>query len=120
MKLRIRGNSIRLRLTRSEVAQFADAGVVEETLDFGPGKPQFKYSLVSSNDAPELSAEFGGGVIRVTVPSDRVRAWADSERVGIESANGLRLLIEKDFACMSERDGEDEADAYPNPNAEAP
>jgi hypothetical protein len=32
MKLRIKGNSVRLRLTRSEVANLLDIGHIEETI----------------------------------------------------------------------------------------
>ena len=38
MKLRIRGNSIRLRLTQSEVRRLAEVGSVEEWTDFGGGR----------------------------------------------------------------------------------
>ena len=36
MKLRIRGDSLRLRLTRGEVEALADSGEVRETIHFGP------------------------------------------------------------------------------------
>jgi len=35
MKLRIRGNSLRLRLLRGEVQQFGETGRVTETIQFG-------------------------------------------------------------------------------------
>jgi hypothetical protein len=28
----------------------------------------------------------------------------------------LRIVIEKDFACLTVREGEDESDNFPNPN----
>ena len=37
MKLRLQGNSLRLRLTRSEVMYLCEAGMVEESVDFGIG-----------------------------------------------------------------------------------
>lgn len=116
MKLRIRGNSIRLRLTRSEVDDFGANGKVEETVDFGSGETKFKYVLEAA-DTQNVSAEFAGDTIRVLVPNDRARDWVSSEQVGIESAEGssLRVLVEKDFACLQERAGESDDDAFPNP-----
>ena len=35
MKLRLQGNSVRLRLTRSEVERLREIGLVEELVDFG-------------------------------------------------------------------------------------
>ena len=37
MKLRLHGNSLRLRLNQADVAQFSKTGYLEETVEFGPG-----------------------------------------------------------------------------------
>jgi hypothetical protein len=50
-----------------------------------------------------------------------VKKWASTEQVSIaadESLDGgdfLKILVEKDFACLAPRDGEDEADMFPHP-----
>jgi hypothetical protein len=121
MKLRIRGNFIRLRLTRSEVDRFAADGRVEESVDFGPDKPKFNYVLESVPAADGAFAEFANNTVFVFVPEDEARMWVRSEQVGIESSevSGLRVLIEKDFACLQARPGENEADAFPNPDPAA-
>ena len=31
----------------------------------------------------------------------------------------LRILVEKDFACLVEREGEDDSDAFPHPDGGA-
>ena len=36
MKLRIKGNSLRFRVTQSELAKLVELGRVEETIYFGP------------------------------------------------------------------------------------
>lgn len=119
MKLRIRGSSIRLRLSQGEVARLAETGRVDDAIVFGPAR-QLSYSLVAA-DVPAPSATFEGSAIVVSVPRDRARAWAASDEVGIEAAhdvgNGatLSILIEKDFACLVPRKGEDDGDAFPNP-----
>jgi hypothetical protein len=116
MKLRIRGNSIRLRLTRSEVETFGAIGKVEESVDFGPKKSAFGYAL-ETRDLPGVEASFSGNALRIYVPQGIAQEWVNSELVGIESAEGSgpRILVEKDFACMQERPGENDNDAYPNP-----
>lgn len=122
MKLRIQGDSIRLRLTQPEVAHFAADGYVEGTTHFGPGRT-LTYALRSS-DAAELSAEFGDDTLTVFAPRAWVAPWADSERVGFEgtqNAGGgctLALLVEKDFECLHKRP--DEEGAFPHPLADAP
>jgi hypothetical protein len=64
-----------------------------------------------------------GSRIELALPADTVRRWAESETVAIEgeqpAADGrrLRILVEKDFACLKERPGEDDADAFPNPTS---
>lgn len=120
MKLRLRGNSLRLRLTQGEVNDLVALGSVEEKTAFGP-HAQLSYAI-ALGEGPSVSASFDAGAIRVTVPSADARAWATSDRVGIEAEQTtpgdepLRLLIEKDFACLKPRTGEDDRDAFPNPN----
>ena len=117
MKLRIRGNSIRFRLTRGEVERFADTGLVEDSLDLGNGRQTFSYVLESGSGGPELQASFEAGALRVVVPDEIAKQWARSDQVGIESSPGNipRILIEKDFTCLTERAGEDESDMFPHP-----
>lgn len=120
MKLRIRGNSLRLRLTRSEVEQLGRSGEVIETVDFGAGSPRFCYQL-SAMDGGTVRAEFGDDRLHIFVPATEAARWIGSEQVGIEGMQPvgdgrfLRILVEKDFACLAERGGEDDSDAFPNP-----
>ena len=114
---------MRLRLTQSEVAGFAVNGRVEEAIEFGI-EPQrrFIYALEITNDAETVSASFENSRITVFVPKARAEEWTQTGRVGIESEQPigdgkiLRLLIEKDFACLEPRAGEDETDAFPHPS----
>jgi len=117
MKLRIRGNSIRLRLLKSEVGQLAETGEVSESTDF-PGGAKLSYRLVSDADLKEVSAGFENGVVSVFLPSSEADNWAgNDDRVGIEAdVNGLSILVEKDFACLTREDDPDNLDAFPNPD----
>lgn len=120
MKLRVRGNSLRLRLTRPEVAALRNGPVVER-LEL-PGGTALEYRLQAADvAAPE--ADLAGTVLAVRVPADAAREWVDGEGVSLAgeqplpSGGTLSILVEKDFACLAERPGEDDSDAYPNPRA---
>ncbi|MFN6962924.1 MAG: DUF7009 family protein [Pyrinomonadaceae bacterium] len=114
MKLRIRGNSIRLRLSQGEVERFAADGVVEDSTQFG--ESSLRYALEASDAAGEIFAGFTNGRICVTVPRKTALEWAAGDAVGIGSNDAVpRVLVEKDFVCLSPRQGEDESDMFPNP-----
>jgi hypothetical protein len=121
MKLRINGNSLRLRLSRSEVTRFNDKLIIEDIIDFGSSK--LTYVLSVSQHISAVSAKYDGGTIELQVPSAVALDWAATDTVSISAEqildNGqtLQLLIEKDFKCAHQPPGED-ADAYPNPLAE--
>jgi hypothetical protein len=115
MKLRIQGNSLRLRVTQKEVARVRDGGYVESFIEFAPGRP-LVYLLVGSPSAETMSATFDGRAIRVTIPMYQMTDWVESDRVSIEaqSQTGVQLLVEKDFQCLH-RSVDQEPDAYPHP-----
>jgi len=124
MKLRMKNNSVRLRLTQGEVARFDETGVVEETIEFGGETgEQFIYALEKHPENEEIKAQFENNRITVFVPKQIADRWTRTEQVGIENAQAiaggktLRLLIEKDYACLAPRPLEDDQDAFPNPSA---
>lgn len=122
MKLRIRGDSLRLRLTRSEVEALHSSGLVEGRTGFG--LREFVHALVRDELVNEVEARFDGDRISVHVPVDRIDAWASSEDVSIaheqkiDGSRTLVILVEKDFQCLIPRGEEEDDDAYPNPNAD--
>lgn len=114
MKLRIKGNSIRFRLTQSEVQTFAGEGVIQEVIHFN--HQNFLYAL-EKRSTQQLTASFENGKITVFVPIEIANQWTDSEEISLEGNDGeLRLLIEKDFVCLKPRKDEDESDNFPHPN----
>ena len=123
MKLRIRGNSIRLRLTKSEVVQFDKTGKVEEIVEFGFEKAYLGYQLHSSPDDVRIEAKFEDDLLCITIPKKEADNWVNSERVGIDAVQeigdgrSLHVLVEKDFACLTPRAYEDESDAFSHPLA---
>ncbi|HLJ46821.1 MAG TPA: hypothetical protein VKU01_12470 [Bryobacteraceae bacterium] len=112
MKLRISGDSIRLRLSRSEVARFVASGEVEDSVHFGGGG-ELTYRLQAAASAEQPRATFDNGHIAVIVPQTDAQKWATTDQVGIE---GDGIVVEKDFQCMH-GDKERDADAFPNPMA---
>ncbi len=128
MKLRIRGNSVRLRVTRSELAQLAEQGEVADAVDFGPTR--LEYRLVRDDYAERPGASYAADVICVRVPAAQLMAWAgDDAQVSIDAeqalpgagtgGDGLRILVEKDFACLQPRRGEDDSDMFAHPDADS-
>ena len=122
MKLRIHGNSIRFRVTQSEVAILAAEGKLENWAQFTPSAAdRFGYAIEVSSQCSEMHASCSGGVILVTLPANLARTWANTNQVGIEhaqpAADGgvLRIAVEKDFRCLHSRPGENETDNFPNP-----
>lgn len=114
MKIRIKGNSLRYRLTKTDVAIFSANGYLEETIDFGP---QVLTYAIQQNGLNNLSAIFENNKITVFMPGVMVEEWLQSDRVGFDyRENDLRILIEKDFKCL-DNVAEDQSDHYPNPLA---
>ncbi len=123
MKLRIRGNSIRLRLLQTEVTALAETGTISEKISFG-NAAALSYTISSSPEIAEVMARFSGGEILLLLPEDVIRNWANSSQVSIEKdqsidedGNTLKILIEKDFVCLERADDPDNLDAFPHPKA---
>ncbi len=124
MKLRIRGDSIRVRLKRSEVDRIASGESIVEHTRFPDSV--LTYRLEISNDGA-FEARFDAGGLAIRVPMDAITAWATSNQVSIHKAHekgqapGPELLIEKDFSCLApgdHRNCEDDSDTFPHPAAE--
>jgi HSP20 family molecular chaperone IbpA len=120
MKLRIRGNSLRLRITRPELEQLASGRPVIERLTFGAGA-QLRYELNVDATAAALEATYNDGVIRVRIPAAEFRRWQSEDQVALSVAQAtgedseLTLLVEKDFPCLTPRTGEDDSAAFAHP-----
>jgi len=122
VKLRIRDNSIRLRLTQSEVETIKNDDLVRGRVQFA-GSSTFDYVLESSPATVTPEAHVSNNVLTVRVPQMDISQWAESDKVSILSEQNLgdgghlKILVEKDFTCLAPRDGEDESDMFPNPDA---
>ena len=119
MKLRIKANSLRIRLTRPEVGKLVNTGYLEEQTVFGNDK--FVYALQIIDTGNELSARLEANKITMFVSKALIKDWPENNIVGfnakmqISEDESLYLLLEKDFACLDETT-EDQSDNYENPN----
>ena len=119
MKLRIKGNSLRYRLSKSEVLKLAATGYLEEQTVFGTNK--FVYALQRVDAGNELSATLNQQKITMFVPAQLIKDWPGNDVVGFSANlsltdnNSLYLLLEKDFICLDETT-EDQSDNYENPH----
>jgi hypothetical protein len=120
MKLRIQGNSLRLRITPSELNRLIESGRIQETIHFASGEnASLTYSLELAADASPIRVRYSPHEVAVVLPSQDARRWADAQDVGVyaelpASHGTLHLAVEKDFACLDKDDAEN-ADTFPNP-----
>ena len=125
MKLRIKGNSLRLRVSRSELARFQAGGRIEETIHFTAApEATLTYALESASKSSPVTVRYGSCEVTVVLSKDRARIWGDESEVGVYTtldmgpAGSLEVAVEKDFACL-DRSDEDNSDTFANPLAGA-
>lgn len=112
MKIRIKGSSLRYRLTQSEVAKLRTEGRLEEHTIFAT--KTFIYAIETAND-DKLTADFIDNKIVLNMPKFMIEELNNTDRVGFDDRSGsVSLLVEKDFVCIDNTD-EDQSDNYPNP-----
>jgi len=125
MKLRIKGSTLRLRVSRSEVTKLLAGDCLEETIRFTPVPiAKFTYSLEQDHSLSRPTVQYTENRVTILIPADQAYAWGTTDKVGIAeeislgNLGSLGLLIEKDFACI-DRSDEDNGDTFPNPKAGA-
>ena len=121
MKLRIKGDSLRLRLSQGEMRTLAERGEVEDRVSF-PGGAALRYRLRVDQNSSAISANYASNLIDILVPSALSERWCGTDLVTLSASQPLatgelRLVLEKDWACLAPREGEDESDNFPHPEA---
>lgn len=112
MKIRIKGNSLRYRLTKSDIESLAKTGHLHEQTDFAGSA--LVYAIKTGN-ADSLSTSFENNTITLFMPSAMIEELVNTDKVGFSDKNStVQLLVEKDFTCLDNVD-EDQSDNYPNP-----
>jgi hypothetical protein len=124
MKIRIKGNTLRLRLTQTEVENVNAGQGVEENVPFGKGQPAFRYAVNAESETDKISVSYVDHTIEIRLPLKQAHQWAITDQVNLEEnidwkdGTTLQILVEKDYQCLHKRPAEDEGDNFPNPAAE--
>lgn len=100
MKLRIRGNSIRLQLSKTELAKLAEKGKVEDTVRFS-SEQSLRYGI-EVRPTGAVTAAYGDGALIVTLPKARLDLWLRPGEVSVEGSQPigggkvLQIVLETD------------------------
>jgi len=117
MKIRIRENSLRIRITQSELKELLAGNKVVSSIQF-PNETQLTYGLSPVNNE-STSIQYRENIISIQIGTLDMETMAEEQSVGVQSIHNtgeqsLDLLIEKDFTCLHPRGVEDK-DTFPNP-----
>ena len=114
MKIRIKGNSIRLRLTKTDVQTLKQTGLVEEKTIVN-SEEIFSYSLMISDKIDKIAATFQNNKMTVFLSNEEAKILTEMEEITVQGSqeNGLFLLVEKDLQCL-DTTSEDQSDMYEN------
>jgi hypothetical protein len=120
MKLRIKGNSIRLRLSQTEVDQLQLNNQISDEVAFA--EEQKLVYILTIVDANTFSISFIDSEIKIQLPETAARQWLNPSEVSLSTTVKkenieLKLLVEKDFSCLKKRPHEDESDLFPHPDS---
>ncbi len=101
MKLRIRGQHLRVRTDPQEMRDLAAAGRIEDRIQLGPDRALI-YRLSVAPEAQRVAVAFEDNVIDVRLPPSAAKEWCSTDLVGLSGTqqNGkveLRISVEKDF-----------------------
>ena len=115
MKLRFRGNSLRLRVNQREVDELEAGRHLAESVHF-PGGAHLTYTL-EPFPGPEPVVTFEKSEIRVSVPSPVLKAWIHKEELGLyfdfpAGHQPLKVALEKDLECLHGPEAHD-PDSFP-------
>ena len=112
MKIRIKGNSVRYRLTKSDIAQLGSGSFLKDKTEFA--SKTLHYAITITDDE-HLSSDFTGDKIQLNMPRKMIEELINTEKVGfMDQSRRVSLLVEKDFACLDNAE-EDQSDNFPNP-----
>jgi Family of unknown function (DUF7009) len=126
VKIRMKGNSLRLRVARSELARLREGGEIRETIRFDASpEASFTWALETGRqERATTMVRYSPGCIAVVVAPAAMRLWQRDDQVGIYARvdagadEPLEVIVEKDFACLDGSDA-DNTDTFENPNLAA-
>ena len=83
MKLRIKGNSLRLRISQSEVKQLKDNLQITEEIRFSKDNA-LRYTLQNQPGINTIKADYSENSLRISLPELLAKDWLNSDQVGLE------------------------------------
>ncbi len=119
MKIRIKGNALRLRLSKTDLRMLEENKTVTEKISFGVS--ELLYELKPTDAFNVLSASFEINKISILIPTSFSTVWNKNDIVSIDVQQNignnetLYILVEKDFQCL-DKTTEDQTDYFINPN----
>lgn len=124
MKLRLKDNSVRLRLQRSEVARLQAEKTISAATLFPAGRA-LHYAIRIDPSVATVDVRFANDRIELLLPVARANEWFAPEKVtlaaelNLENGEKLAVLVEKDFKCLHTKAMDDENDSFDHPRAKA-
>jgi hypothetical protein len=103
MKIRIKGNTIRVRCTNDEISKIASGETVVNTTVFSP-IDRMVFSISQWN-LSVFGAELKSSTTHISIPSELLISWTPNSELSIEGVvenglePGLKILIEVDLPC---------------------
>ena len=84
MKLRIKGNSLRLRVSRSELTRFFAGERIAETIRFASAlEAKLTYALARDSHASAASLHYLPQEVTVLLTEEQAQAWGQDSQVGV-------------------------------------
>ena len=111
MKLWIRGNSLRLRVSKTELAKIAETGKAEDAVRFSSDHG-LRYAI-EVRPTGAITATFAEAAILVTLPKPRLDLWLRAGEVSVEGSQPigggkvLQIVLEKDDTAGRGSGGDD-------------
>lgn len=119
MKLRIQSQSIRVRLSITDVKTLCKQGSITDQCIIG--SQIFQY-ILKLNGIEKIKADFNDNQLIISLNPTLIDGWEFNQIVGFDNVmenpdgSSLKILIEKDFVCL-DNTTEDQSDNYPNPKS---
>ena len=115
MKLRIHGNSLRLRVSEADLAGLRWKGRLEYWMGLGPGR-RFTYSIEAGGNAERITALYESDSLTVLMPREWIERWGPDGDVRFESMQDidgdqqLHIVVEMDMPCEHDRQEQSTSD----------
>jgi hypothetical protein len=110
-------------MNRKDFALLLGSGRAMDVVHFGSGPARtFTYEVkLGTTPHNQPRADYIGGHLVVTIDRDDAEAWLSSDRIGFDhrqtagDGSAIRVIVEKDFACLHGPAGDESADAWAFP-----